>query len=98
MPLDDTASRRQARNIERQLDRFRSKLEGLADAVEDPTITYFDRLNVGMVFVDEAHLAKNIALDDRTRRAADAGPVTARRRRSWPVRISYDPATATAPS
>jgi hypothetical protein len=62
VPLDGTASRRQARNIERQLDRFRSKLEGLADAAEDPTITYFDRLNLGMVFVDEAHLAKNIAL------------------------------------
>jgi len=60
--LDATASRRQQRNIERQLDRFRSKLEGLANAAEDPAITYFDRLEVGMVFVDEAHLAKNIAL------------------------------------
>lgn len=62
VPTEGTASRRQARNIERTLDRFRSKLEGLADAAEDPSITYFDRLNLGMVFVDEAHLAKNIAL------------------------------------
>lgn len=62
VPLEGNASRRQARNIERQIDRFRSTLEGLADAAEDPAITYFDRLGIGMVFVDEAHLAKNIAL------------------------------------
>ena len=57
-----SASRREQKRIERQLDAFRNKLEALNDAAADPNITYFDRLPIGMLVVDEAHLAKNIAL------------------------------------
>jgi Zinc-binding dehydrogenase len=35
----------------------------LKDAVEDPAVTYFDRMGVGMLVVDEAHLAKIIRLN-----------------------------------
>lgn len=58
-----TMSRRAARNLEKQLERMREQLKALTCAAEDPTITYFDRMNIGMLFVDEAHLAKNIALN-----------------------------------
>ncbi len=60
--VDMTASRREQRRIQNMIAKFTAKLESLADAAEDPNASYFDRLPVGMVFVDEAHLAKNIAL------------------------------------
>jgi N12 class adenine-specific DNA methylase len=58
-----TMSRRAARTLERRLAKMREDLAALSNAAEDPTVVYFDRLGVGMLFIDEAHLAKNIALN-----------------------------------
>ena len=51
------------RSVGRQLERERARLAELKEAVEDPAVTYFDRMGVGMLVVDEAHLAKNIRLN-----------------------------------
>ena len=58
----ETLSRAAARRWAKTLEKQTARLEALRDAVEDPAATYFDRMGVGMLVVDEAHLAKNIAL------------------------------------
>ncbi|MGE3326703.1 MAG: hypothetical protein AB7N61_14995 [Acidimicrobiia bacterium] len=60
---DQTLSRSAAKRWARQLEKERARLDTLKDAVEDPAVTYFDRMGVGMLVVDEAHLAKNIRLN-----------------------------------
>lgn len=60
--LDETASRREQRKIENQLASFRNKLAALNEKAQDPNTTYFGSLPIGSTYVDEAHLAKNIAL------------------------------------
>lgn len=60
--LDATVGRSEMRRVQRRLDGLRQKLTQLADEAEDPTITYFDRMRIGMMFVDELQLAKNIDL------------------------------------
>jgi N12 class adenine-specific DNA methylase len=60
---DETLSRAAAKRWARQLEKFTARLEELKDAAEDPAVTYFDRMGVGMLVVDEAHLAKNIDLN-----------------------------------
>jgi len=64
---DETATlnRRAARNMEKQIAKLREQLTALNDAAIDTTITYWDQMRVGMFFVDEAHLAKNIALNTK---------------------------------
>ena len=58
-----TLSRAAARRWARQLEKEQARLKELKHAVEDPAVTYFDRMGVGMLIVDEAHLAKNIRLN-----------------------------------
>jgi N12 class adenine-specific DNA methylase len=58
----ETLSRAAAKRWAKTLERQTARLESLRDAVEDPAATYFDRMGVGMLILDEAHLAKNIAL------------------------------------
>ena len=59
----ETLSRSAARRWARQLEKEQARLAELKQAVEDPAVTYFDRMGVGMLVVDEAHLAKNIRLN-----------------------------------
>ena len=59
----ETLSRSAARRWARQLEKEQARLAELKKAVEDPAVTYFDRMGVGMLVVDEAHLAKNIRLN-----------------------------------
>ena len=58
-----TLSRHAQRLVERRKAKLTEQLRALTDAAEDPTVVYFDRLGIGMLVVDEAHLAKNIALN-----------------------------------
>ena len=58
----ETLSRAAAKRAARRLAVLQEKLAALRDAAEDEHTTYWDRMGVGMLFVDEAHLAKNIVL------------------------------------
>jgi len=60
---DATLSRAASKRWAKQIEKEQARLEALKEAVEDSAATYFDRMNVGMLVVDEAHLAKNIRLN-----------------------------------
>ena len=83
----DTLSRSAAKRWARQLEKEKARLAELKNAVEDPAVTYFDRMGVGMLVVDEAHLAKNIRLNTATPRAADARRVATGRGDPGPHRL-----------
>ena len=71
----DTLSRSAAKRWARQLEKETARLAELRNAVEDPAVTYFDRMGIGMLVVDEAHLAKNIRLyTERQGLLMPAGP------------------------
>lgn len=61
--LDDTAAGRAKANLEKRKQTMHAKLEALRDTQVDPSITYLDKMPIGMLVVDEAHLAKNIYLN-----------------------------------
>ena len=82
-----TLSRSAARRWARQLEKEKARLAELKKAVEDPAVTYFDRMGVGMLVVDEAHLAKNIRLN--TQRQGLPMPAGSQRAEAILARTDY---------
>ena len=82
-----TLSRSAARRWARQLEKEQAHLTELKQAVEDPAVTYFDRMGVGMLVVDEAHLAKNIRLN--TQRQGLPMPAGSQRAEAILARTDY---------
>ena len=83
----ETLSRSAARRWARQLEKEQARLAELKQAVEDPAVTYFDRMGVGMLVVDEAHLAKNIRLN--TQRQGLPMPAGSQRAEAILARTDY---------
>ncbi len=83
----ETLSRTAAKRWARQLEKERARLAELKNAVEDPAVTYFDRMGVGMLVVDEAHLAKNIRLN--TQRQGLPMPAGSQRAEAILARTDY---------
>jgi hypothetical protein len=83
----DTLSRSAAKRWARQLEKEKARLAELRNAVEDPAVIYFDRMGVGMLVVDEAHLAKNIRLN--TQRQGLPMPAGSQRAEAILARTDY---------